>query len=140
MTGPTTTAAPESPAAPPAGAERSVVAHVSQLADRQPQHARVADVDLVVVRVDGALSVLYGRCTHRQALLANGRVEGARIVCAAHGWDYECATGRCGFDASEAVQRFDVWQDGDEAWVDAAQVRRWRADTPRDFHDDELDP
>ena len=34
----------------------------SSLPDRQPQHALVANVDLVVVRYDDQVSVLYGRC------------------------------------------------------------------------------
>ena len=36
-----------------------------QLPDREPRHALVADVDLVILRFDDQLSVLYGRCAHR---------------------------------------------------------------------------
>ncbi|MCP2670307.1 hypothetical protein NHF40_05130 [Maricaulaceae bacterium EIL42A08] len=34
----------------------------SDLKDRDPTHARVANVDLVIVRYDDKVSVLYGRC------------------------------------------------------------------------------
>ena len=37
----------------------------NELEDRKPAHALVAGVDLVVVRVDDGVSVLYGRCAHR---------------------------------------------------------------------------
>ena len=39
-----------------------------ELEDRVPSHAVVADVDLVVVRYDESVSVLYGRCALRSVL------------------------------------------------------------------------
>ena len=48
------------------------VAQWNELEDRQPVHALVEDVDLVVVRYDEKVSVLYGRCLHRGALMADG--------------------------------------------------------------------
>ncbi len=48
------------------------VAVWSELADREPAYALVAGVDLVVVRYDDTVSVLYGRCQHRGALMADG--------------------------------------------------------------------
>ena len=48
----------------------------ADLADRVPEHAFVADVDLVIVRYDDEVSVLYGRCAHRGALMADGHVDG----------------------------------------------------------------
>ncbi len=38
-----------------------------ELVDRQPHHALVAGVDLVVVRFDDQVSVFFGRCHHRGA-------------------------------------------------------------------------
>ena len=40
------------------------IAKISDLGDRQPVHALVANVDLVMIRHDDQVSVLYGRC-HR---------------------------------------------------------------------------
>ena len=69
------------------------VATWSRLADRTPAYALVGGVDLVVVRHDGTVSVLYGRCLHRGALLADGHVDGANLICGLHGWDYRYDTG-----------------------------------------------
>ncbi|MEK6253879.1 MAG: hypothetical protein N2B05_04195 [Gemmatimonadales bacterium] len=44
------------------------VAKWSELQDRQPAYALVENVDLVVIRFDDGVSVLYGRCLHRGAL------------------------------------------------------------------------
>ena len=38
----------------------------NELKDRQPAYALVAGVDLVVIRYDDNVSVLYGRCAHRE--------------------------------------------------------------------------
>lgn len=48
-----------------------------ELGDREPHHTLVADVDLVVVRFDESVSVLYGRCAHRGALMSDGHLGGA---------------------------------------------------------------
>ena len=39
----------------------------SQLKDRIPAHAEIKGLDLVLVRYDDKVSVLYGRCLHRGA-------------------------------------------------------------------------
>lgn len=41
------------------------VAIWSELVDRRPVAARVADVDLLVLRIDDTPRVLEGRCPHR---------------------------------------------------------------------------
>ncbi|MCB0198322.1 MAG: Rieske 2Fe-2S domain-containing protein, partial [Anaerolineae bacterium] len=63
------------------------IANWSELEDRDPTYALVADVDLVVVRYDDKVSVLYGRCQHRGALMADGSIIGHNIVCGVHNWD-----------------------------------------------------
>ena len=52
--------------------QKERIAEWSELEDRKPAYALVANVDLVVIRWDDEVSVLYGRCLHRGALLADG--------------------------------------------------------------------
>ena len=59
--------------------ERSIYSF-DELQDRVPAHALVADVDLVVIRYDDNVSVLYGRCAHRGALMADGHIDGDNII------------------------------------------------------------
>ena len=68
---------------------KTAIANHEQLADRQPAHALVGTVDLVIVRFDNTVSVLYGRCLHRGALMADGHVEGNNLICGVHHWDYQ---------------------------------------------------
>ena len=60
---------------------KTKVAEWDDLKDREPAYALVANVDLVVVRWDDDVSVLYGRCLHRGALMADGHVRGNNLIC-----------------------------------------------------------
>ncbi|MFQ5746316.1 MAG: glutamate synthase-related protein [Gemmatimonadota bacterium] len=115
------------------------VATWSELRDRKPAYALVAGVDLVVVRYDDEVSVLYGRCLHRGALMADGRVEGRNLVCGLHSWDYRLDTGISEYDNDEALPRFGARVDPvrDEVLVDEAEIEAWAARNPQPYRRDE---
>ncbi len=85
--------------------EPEAVATWSELPDREPAGARVAGVDLVVVRYNDGVSVLYGRCQHRGVLLSDGHADGENLICGVHGWDYRCA---CGHDSLSGFEQRDL--------------------------------
>ena len=47
----------------------------------------------MVVRYDDQVSVLYGRCLHRGALMSDGTVDGDNLICGVRRWDCRLATG-----------------------------------------------
>jgi len=110
------------------------VAQLRDLADRVPRHAVVADVDLVVIRSGETVSVLYGRCLHRGALLADGHVDGDNLICGLHGWDYRVDTGVSEYNNAERLAKFTARVEGDAVVVDEAEVVRWRETHPQPFH------
>ena len=112
------------------------VARWSELADRAPAHALVANVDLVILRWDDRVSVLYGRCHHRGALLADGSVEGLNLVCGVHGWDYRYETGVSEYENEEKLARFASWVEDDQVWVDEDEIAAWERDNPQPFDRD----
>jgi len=114
---------------------RISVAKWSELEDRTPTYAMVADVDLVVLRYDDDVSVLYGRCLHRGALMADARVEGDNLVCGLHGWDYRYDTGVSSYDNEEVLQKFRAWVDheADQVLVDEAEIRAWAEKSPQPY-------
>ncbi len=98
-------------------------------------HALVEGVDIVLVRWpegDGH-SVLYGRCAHRGALMADGRIDGENIVCGLHGWDYRYDTGVSSYRESDVLHRFTSWLEGDAVWVDADEIAAFAAAHPQPF-------
>ena len=114
------------------------VATWSELEDRAPAYALVANVDLVVTRFDDRVSVLYGRCLHRGALMSDGTVQGEDIVCGLHGWDYRLETGVSAYDNAEVLHRFEAWIDAekDAVMVDEAEVEAWHEDHPQAYDRD----
>ena len=123
---------------PSASARRTAVAVWSELEDRTPAHALVEGVDLVVIRWDDRVSVLYGRCLHRGALMSDGHVDGRNLICGVHGWDYRYDSGVSEYDPSEALEKFPagVDHDADEVWVDADAVARWADAHPQPWDRD----
>ena len=113
------------------------VAEWSHLEDRKPAYALVAGVDLVVVRWDDDVSVLYGRCLHRGALLADGHIEGEDLICGVHYWDYRYKTGVSAYNNEEALHRFSAWVEDGGVWVDEAEIAAWEKDNPQPFDRDE---
>ena len=109
------------------------IASLTELADREPSHALVENVDLVVVRHGEEISVLYGRCHHRGALLADGYVEGDNLICGLHNWDYRFDTGISEYDNAERLEKFASFVEGDAVFVDADEIATWEKDNPQPY-------
>jgi glutamate synthase domain-containing protein 2/nitrite reductase/ring-hydroxylating ferredoxin subunit len=112
------------------------IADWDSLADRQPIAALVGNVDLVIIRFGDEVSVLYGRCLHRGALLADGHVDGDNLICGLHGWDYRIDTGVSEYNNEERLRRFTSWVEGGKVWVDEEEIGRWELDHPQPFRRD----
>jgi len=109
---------------------------MDELLDRVPSHALVADVDLVVIRYDAEVSVLYGRCAHRGALMSDGYVDGDNIICGVHGWDYRFDTGVSEYNNSETLPKFNAWVEDGTVYVDADEISEWARKHPQPYKRD----
>ncbi len=112
------------------------VCSLADLEDRIPSHALVADVDLVVTRYDDDVSVLYGRCAHRGALMADGHVDGDNIICGLHGWDYRLDTGVSEYNNSETLPKFNAWIEEGQVCVDEDEIAAWAKALPQPYERD----
>ena len=110
-----------------------LVAQFDSLPDREPQHAIVENTDLVIVRFDDNFSVLYGRCLHRGALMADGRVVGEDLVCGLHNWDYRLDSGVSAYDNSEALHKFEAVLHEGAIYVDKAEIIAFEEMHPQPF-------
>jgi glutamate synthase domain-containing protein 2/nitrite reductase/ring-hydroxylating ferredoxin subunit len=108
----------------------------NELKDRTPSHALVADVDLVIVRYDDSVTVLYGRCAHRGALMADGHVAGDNLICGVHGWDYRLDTGVSEYKNSETLPKFNAWLEDGQVFVDADEIAAWSRKHPQPYDRD----
>ncbi len=112
------------------------IAKLADLPDRKPQYALVGEVDLVVVRFDDEISVFYGRCLHRGALMADGFVSGKNLICGVHYWDYRLDSGVSEYANDEALPKFKSWIEGDNVLVDADEIAAWALENPQPFDRD----
>ena len=106
----------------------------SQIPDRQPIGAIAEGVDLVIIRWDEQVSVLYGRCRHRGALMSDGYIAGNDIICGLHQWDYRVDTGVSAYNNSEYLDKFQAWVEEDGVYVDAAEIIAWREKHPQPYN------
>ena len=91
----------------------------NQLKDRKPIHALVDNTDLVITRFDDDFSVLYGRCLHRGAMLADGFIDDRdNLICGVHQWDYRVDTGVSEYNNEEALYKFKAALHKDDIYVD----------------------
>jgi len=116
--------------------KKTAILDWDSLEDRKPAHALVANVDLVAVRTDDSVSVLYGRCAHRGALMADGRIEGDNLICGLHDWDYRIDTGVSEYNNSEKLRKFEAWVEDGEVWVDEDEIADWAKDNPQPYYRD----
>ncbi len=112
------------------------IADWNSLEDRTPAHARVSNVDLVIVRYDEDVSVLYGRCLHRGAMLADGFVRGDDLVCGVHNWDYRFRTGVSAYINDDVLQKFGSWIEDGSVLVDEEEILAWEREHPQPYDRD----
>ena len=111
----------------------TAIADWSGLEDRKPAYALVAGVDLVVIRLGDAVSVFYGRCLHRGALLADGHLRGKNLICPLHNWDYRVDTGVSEYDNHEALKKFAARIENGKVLVDEDEVAAWAKVHPQPY-------
>jgi len=113
------------------------VAKLDALEDRQPQYGLVANIDLVIVRFDDTVSVFYGRCLHRGALMSDGFVDdNDNLICGVHNWDYKLSTGVSEYNNSEVLEKFTTWVEDGDVLVDEDEIADWARDNPQPFNRD----
>jgi methylamine---glutamate N-methyltransferase subunit C len=106
----------------------------NEIPDRQPVGAIAEGVDLVIVRWDDQVSVLYGRCQHRSALMADGYIEGNNIICGVHQWDYSFDSGVSAYNNNEALDKFQAWVENGDVYIDTDEIIAWKQKHPQPYN------
>ncbi len=117
---------------------RISIAEWNELQPLEPAYALVGNVDLVIIRWENEdqVSVLFGRCLHRGALLADGQIRGNDLICGLHEWDYNYKTGISSYNPAEQLQRFSAWIENGKVWVDEAEIVAWEVLNPQPYDRD----
>lgn len=107
-----------------------------ELTDRKPVHYEVNGLDLVFIRYDVKVSVLYGRCLHRGALMSDGYVDGNNLICGLHGWDYRYDTGVSEYNNKEALYKFTTELQDGYVLLDEDEIKNFLKEHPQPFQRD----
>jgi len=107
---------------------------INKLKDRTPVHKQVIGLDLVVISYEDNVSVLYGRCLHRGALLADGRVEGNNLICGLHNWDYRIDSGVSEYNNNEVLNKFSSEIKDGWVWIDEDEINEFLNEHPQPFN------
>jgi glutamate synthase domain-containing protein 2 len=109
----------------------------SELEEKEPTHFQIHGLDLVFIKYGDSISVLYGRCLHRGALLSDGYIDGNNLICGVHFWDYRYDTGVSEYNNEEALYKFKSKIKDDYIWLDENEIKQYLTDHPQPFNRDE---
>jgi toluene monooxygenase system ferredoxin subunit len=70
--------------------------------------ARVGPHRVLLLNVEGELHAYEGVCPHQGVPLAEGDFDGRTLVCRAHLWEFDAASGRSLNPAGQCLRRFPV--------------------------------
>jgi nitrite reductase (NADH) small subunit len=77
----------------------------------------VANKPYCVANLRGEITVLNGVCPHRGGPLGEGSIEGDKIVCPWHAWEFDIKTGKGG-EGDDGVEVYPLRVEGDDVLVE----------------------
>lgn len=92
------------------------VSSLTALRTTAPNGVRVAGKELVLIRVGADVHAYDGRCPHQGTLLAEGELTDTALVCHAHRWRFDIATG-ARRNGPECLRRYPVRIEADQVLV-----------------------
>jgi 3-phenylpropionate/trans-cinnamate dioxygenase ferredoxin subunit len=95
------------------------VCRLDEITEGRAFQANVDDEDIVLVREGDKVYALKDNCSHQDFPLSLGQVSPGRIKCAAHGSEFDLATGRAiNAPAFAPVETYPIKIEGGDVYVD----------------------
>jgi len=116
---------------------KTIVADFNNLEDNKPAYGLVSKTDLVIIKYGDNVSVFYGRCLHRGALLSDGYVDGNNLICGVHNWDYRLDTGISEYNNEEKLHKFSSIVEDGKVFVDEDEIKEFENEFPPNINRDE---
>jgi nitrite reductase/ring-hydroxylating ferredoxin subunit len=96
------------------------VGRVGDLAEGVVKVIQVNGQRIALFNVGGRYYALEAACPHEGGPLADGIVEGVRVICPWHGYDFHLKTGECGIDPDLRVLTYPVKIQGEDLLIEMA--------------------
>lgn len=100
------------------------VCTVDDLWEGEMESFEVNGHDVVLVCADGgAIKAFQGMCPHQDIALADGQFDGKKLICRAHLWQFDAATGK-GINPDDcALAEYPVKVEGDDVFVETEGIQ-----------------
>ena len=93
------------------------VASVSDVAPGKVKEFRVNEKTIALCNVRGKFYALDNVCLHRGGPLGDGYLDGLKLECPWHGWQYDVQTGCVAMDPGMKVPIYEVKVEGSDVLV-----------------------
>jgi nitrite reductase (NADH) small subunit len=95
------------------------IGNVSELpGEGEAKEFILGDKMICIANLNGEYSALDNVCPHRGGPLGQGVIEGDKLVCPWHGWQFDPKTGAVGHAPDQKVPTYPIRIDGDLVVVD----------------------
>ncbi len=91
---------------------------IKDIAKGSGRMMEIAGKKVALFNVGGKFHALYGACVHRGGPLGEGYLEGVRVTCPWHAWEFDVKTGDCSTMKGAKQPSFPVKVEKSEVWVD----------------------
>ncbi len=96
---------------------RSRVASVGEIPPGAGRLVEIAEQDIALFNLNGEYYAINDLCPHRGASLADGFLDGGKVFCPWHCFDFSLKTGECSMVPSLRVQTYEVKVEGQDIYV-----------------------
>jgi nitrite reductase/ring-hydroxylating ferredoxin subunit len=96
------------------------VGRVGDLAEGQAKVVQLDGQRIALFLIGGRYYALEAACPHEGGPLADGVIEGLRIICPWHGFDFHLKTGECGLDPDLRALTYPVKVQDDHILIEVA--------------------
>jgi nitrite reductase (NADH) small subunit len=97
----------------------ALAAKAGDIAPGAVREVQVNGKAVALANVGGKFYAVDNTCLHRGGPLGQGALNGTKLMCPWHGWEYDVTTGKVGQNPSVGVATYPVEIRGDEVFVDA---------------------
>ena len=84
----------------------------------QAKEFTVGDKVICVANVRGTIAAMDNVCLHRGGPLGQGIIEGDKVVCPWHGWQYDLKTGAAAHNQAAKVKVYPIKVEGEDVLVE----------------------
>jgi nitrite reductase (NADH) small subunit len=74
----------------------------------------VGENQYAICNVGGSIHALSGVCLHQGGPIGQGQIQGGRVICPWHMWEYDCRTGQNDFDPDMRLATYEVKVEGED--------------------------